>query len=87
MVGHAFFLLEGWFMLLVHHDQPGLGPWQKQGRARTHHNLRLAGGHAAPDPLALARAHRRMPFGRRNTKAFFHPAQERTGQGNLRQQQ
>ena len=55
VIDGAVLLLEGLFVLFVHHDKSQFGKGQEQGRARAHHHPRLAPHHRAvcAPPLLL----------------------------------
>ena len=77
VIGHAVVLLVGALMLLIDDDELQLLPRQEQRRAGAHHDPRRAIRHAAPHPLALARAHVRMPLRRFAAESIFDPREKR----------
>ena len=82
----AFLLLVGKVVLLVDDDEAEIGKGQEQGRARSDDDLQPAGRDPAPDPLAGARRHLRMPFRRPGAEAQAEAFEEIGGERNLRQQ-
>ena len=74
-------------MFLIDDDEPQFLPRQEQRRARPNDDPRRAIGNAPPHPLALARAHIRMPLRRIAAESIFDTRQKRLRECYLRQQQ
>ncbi len=73
-------------MLLVDDDEAEIGEGQEQRRARADDDARRPARHRAPQPLALARRDRRMPFGGAGAETRREAVEELRGQRDFRQQ-
>jgi hypothetical protein len=73
VIARRFFLLVAGLLLLVDDDQPQIFDRRENGRARSHHDARLAAAHAPP--LARALHFRQRAVQHRDARAESRPAQ------------
>ncbi len=86
MIGDLILLLVGMFMLFIDNDQPEIGKWQEQRRARADNHRRLAKRDMPPGPALAPRGDVGMPFCRRHPEPVPKPLLPGRRQGDFRQQ-